>query len=61
MPLISRAGINNLDSFTQSFMHFKYDFFKVVVKEPGQLYFYNDDGNTKFPSAGPAIPDDIRI
>ena len=35
--------------FTQSFKHFKDGFFKVVVKELGQSYFYNDDGNTKFP------------
>ncbi|QCE03770.1 hypothetical protein DEO72_LG8g1796 [Vigna unguiculata] len=47
--LISRSGINKLDAFTQSFNHFKDDFFKVVVKEPRWSYFYNDDGNTIFP------------
>jgi len=38
-----------LEAFTQSFKHFKDGFFKVVVKEPGRSYFYNDDGSTKFP------------
>jgi len=45
--VISR--ISRLEAFTQSFKHFKDDFFKVVVKEHGRSYFYNDDGNTKFP------------
>ncbi|QCD79543.1 hypothetical protein DEO72_LG1g3185 [Vigna unguiculata] len=49
LSLISRPGISRLDAFTQSFKHFKDDFFKVVVKEPGRSYFYTDDGNTKFP------------
>jgi len=49
LSLISRSGINRLDAFTQSFNHFKDDFFKVVVKEPRRSYFYNDDGNTIFP------------
>jgi len=38
-----------MDAFTQSFKHFKDGFFKVVVKEPGWSYFYNDDGSTKLP------------
>ena len=49
LSLISRPGINRLDVFTQSFKHFKDDFLKVVVKDPRRSYFYNDDGNTKFP------------
>jgi len=39
----------NKQAGTESFKHFKDGFFKVVVKEPGRSYFYNDDGNTKFP------------
>ncbi|QCD86992.1 hypothetical protein DEO72_LG3g1523 [Vigna unguiculata] len=42
-------GISMLDTFSQSFKHFKDNFFKVVVKEPGRSYFYNEDGSTKFP------------
>ena len=38
-----------LDAFSQSFKHFKDNFCKVVVKEPGRSYFYNEDGSTKFP------------
>jgi len=38
-----------LEAFTQSFKHFKDEFFKVVVKEPRRSYFYNTDGSTKFP------------
>ncbi|QCE03846.1 hypothetical protein DEO72_LG8g1875 [Vigna unguiculata] len=47
--LVSRSSINRLDTFTQSFKHFKDGFFKLVVKESGRPYFYNDDGSTKFP------------
>ncbi|QCD79042.1 hypothetical protein DEO72_LG1g2679 [Vigna unguiculata] len=49
LSLISRPGISRLEAFSQSFKHFKDGFFKVVVKEPGRSYFYNDDGSTKFP------------
>jgi len=38
-----------LDAFSQSFKHFKDNFFNVVVKEPGRSYFYNEDRSTKFP------------
>ncbi|QCE06913.1 hypothetical protein DEO72_LG9g1927 [Vigna unguiculata] len=48
LSLISRSEISRLEAFTQSFKHFKDGFFKVVVKEPGCSYFYNDDGSTKF-------------
>ncbi|QCE03490.1 hypothetical protein DEO72_LG8g1515 [Vigna unguiculata] len=44
MPSISRW-----DTFTPSFKHFKDEFFKMVVKDGGRLYFFNDDGSTKFP------------
>ena len=46
---MSRPSISRLDTFTQSFKHFKDEFFKVVVKEGGRPYFFNDDGSTKFP------------
>ena len=49
LSLISRLGISRLEAFTQSFKHFKDGFFKVVVKELGCSYFYNDDRSTKFP------------
>jgi len=49
LSLISLPWISRLDAFTQSFKHFKDSFFKVVVKEPGRSYFYNEDGSTKFP------------
>jgi len=38
-----------MDAFTQSFKHFKDEFFKVVVKQVGRSHFYTDDGSTKFP------------
>ena len=47
--LVSRPGISMLDAFSQSFKHFKDDFFKVVVKESGRSHFYNKDRSTKFP------------
>jgi len=49
LSLISWPGISRLDGFTQSFKHFKDGLFKVVVKELGRSYFYNDDGSAKFP------------
>jgi len=49
LSLGSRPSISKLDAFTQSFKHFKDGFFKVVVKEAGKPYFYNDDRSTKFP------------
>jgi len=48
LSLISRSGFNGLVAFTQSFKHFKYGFFKVVVKQAGRSHFYTVDGNTKF-------------
>jgi len=44
LSLISRPSISRLEVFAQSFKNFKDGFFKVVVKEPGRSYFYNDDG-----------------
>ena len=38
-----------MDTFSQSFKHFKDGYFKVVVKEEGRSYFLNVDGSTKFP------------
>ena len=49
LSLISRPGLNKLEAFTQSFKHFKDEFFKVVVKSAGRSHFYTADGNTKFP------------
>ncbi|QCE03630.1 hypothetical protein DEO72_LG8g1655 [Vigna unguiculata] len=49
LSLISRSRINRLDTFTQSFKHFKDGFFKVVVKQGGRSHFYTNDGSTKFP------------
>jgi len=49
LSLISRPGLNKLEAFTQSFKHFKDEFFKVVVKLAGRSHFYTTDGNTKFP------------
>jgi len=49
LSLVSRLSISRLDAFTQSFKHFKDGFFKVVVKEAGRSYFYNDDRSIKFP------------
>jgi len=49
LSLVSRPGISMLDTFSQSFKHFKDNFFKVIVKEPGRSVFYNEDGCTKFP------------
>ena len=49
LSLISRPGINKLDAFTQSFKHFKDEFFKVVVKQVERSHFYTNDGCTKFP------------
>ncbi|QCD89977.1 hypothetical protein DEO72_LG4g929 [Vigna unguiculata] len=37
-----------IDTFSQSFKHFKDGYFKVVVKEEGKPYFLNADGSTKF-------------
>ncbi|QCE10330.1 hypothetical protein DEO72_LG10g1560 [Vigna unguiculata] len=49
LSLVSRPSISRLDAFTQAFKYFKDGFFKVVVKQVGRSYFYNDDGSTKFP------------
>ena len=49
LSLISRPNISRLDAFSQSFKHFKDEYFKVVVKEEGKPYFLNADGSTKFP------------
>jgi len=49
LSLISWPRTSRLEAFTQSSKHFKDGIFKVVVKEPGRSYFYNDDGSTKFP------------
>ena len=49
LSLVSMPSISKLDAFTQSFKHFKDGFFKVVVKEGGRPYFFNADGNIKFP------------
>ena len=35
LSLVSRPSISRLDAFSQSFKHFKDDYFKVVVKEEG--------------------------
>lgn len=48
LSLVSRTGISILDAFSQSFKHFKDNFFKVVVKQPSRSLFYNEDGCTKF-------------
>ncbi|QCD87419.1 hypothetical protein DEO72_LG3g1955 [Vigna unguiculata] len=49
LSLVSRPSISMLDAFTQSFKHFKDEFFRVVVKEGGRSYFLNAYGSTKFP------------
>jgi len=49
LSLVSRPSINRLDTFSQSFKHFKDGYFKVVVKEEGRSHFFNADGSTKFP------------
>ena len=49
LSLVSRPSISRLDTFSQSFKHFKDGYFKVVVKEEGRSYFLNVDGSTKFP------------
>jgi len=48
LSLVSRPSINRVDTFSQSFKHFKDGYFKVVVKEEGWLHFLNVDGSTKF-------------
>jgi len=45
LSFVSWPCISMLDAFSQSFKHFKEDFFKVVVKELGRSYFYNEDGS----------------
>ena len=47
--LVSRPSISRLDTFSQSFKHFKDGYFEVVVKEEGKSHFLNADGSTKFP------------
>jgi len=49
LSLVSRLGISFLDAYSQSFKHFKDNFFKVVIKSSGCTHFYDDNGNTKFP------------
>ena len=53
---MSRPSISRLDAFSQSFKHFKDDYFKVVVKEEGMSYFLNADGSTKFPFSWTGSP-----
>jgi len=56
LSLISRPSINRLDTFSQSFKHFKNGYFKVVVKGEGKPYFLNADGSTKFPFSWTGTP-----
>ncbi|QCE10881.1 hypothetical protein DEO72_LG10g2113 [Vigna unguiculata] len=56
LSLISRPNISRLDAFSQSFKHFKDEYFKVVVKEDGKPYFLNADGSTKFPFSWTGTP-----
>jgi len=49
LSLVSRPSISKSDAFSESFKHFKDEYFKVVVKEEGMSYFLNVDGRTKFP------------
>jgi len=56
LSLISRPSISRLDAFSQSFMHFKDGYFKVVVKEGGKAHFLNADGSTKFPFSWTSNP-----
>jgi len=56
LSLVSHPSIRRLDAFSQSFKHFKDDYFKVVVKEEGSSYFLNADGSTKFPFSWMAPP-----
>ena len=64
LSLISRPSISRLDTFSQSFKHFKDGYFKVMVKEEGKPYFLNADGSTKFPfswTGNPSRYKDIGI
>ena len=54
--MISRSSINRLDAFSQSFKHFKDEYFKVVVKEEGRAHFLTADGSTKFPFSWTGSP-----
>ena len=56
LSLVSRLSISRLDTFTQSFKHFKDGYFKVVVKEGEKSHFLNVDGSTKFPFSWTGSP-----
>ncbi|QCE07038.1 hypothetical protein DEO72_LG9g2054 [Vigna unguiculata] len=56
LSLISHPSISRLDTFSQSFKHFKDGYFKVVVKEEGKPYFLNADGSTRFPFSWTGTP-----
>jgi len=56
LSLVTWLGISILDAFSQSFKHFKDDFFKVVVKQLGRPLFYNEEGSTKFPFSWTTSP-----
>jgi len=56
LSLISRPSISRLDAFSQSFKHFKDEYFKVLVKEEGKSHFLNADGSTKFPFSWTGTP-----
>ncbi|QCD82784.1 hypothetical protein DEO72_LG2g3125 [Vigna unguiculata] len=56
LSLISCPSISRLDVFSQSFKHFKDEYFKVVVKEEGKSHFLNEDRSTKFPFSWTRTP-----
>ncbi|QCE11338.1 hypothetical protein DEO72_LG10g2571 [Vigna unguiculata] len=56
LSLVSRPSISRLDTFSQSFKHFKDEYFKVMVKEEGKSHFLNADGSTKFPFSWTGSP-----
>jgi len=56
LSLISRPSISRLVAFSQSFKHFKDEYFKVVVKEEGKSHFLNAHGSTKFPFSWTGTP-----
>jgi len=56
LSLVSHPSISRLDAFSQSFKHFKDNYFKVMVREEGRSYFLNVDGSTKFPFSWTGTP-----
>jgi len=56
LSLISHSSISRLVAFAQSFMHFKDEYFKVMVKEEGKSHFLNADGSKKFPFSWTGTP-----